>query len=643
MLKNTYHKWFLISVLILTLSVIFLPVIYTKNYHELTSIPQVVNAKIDLSKTDLKKSVIYLDGQWEFYWKNLIMTDSGNTRAPDLLIKVPEEWSNYKINNKRLTAEGYASYKLIIEQLSYDDTVTLYIPDFSGAYKIYIDGQLTSESGVVSKDNSKIFTIPKAKLYPTSLSGDLMHEVVIEVATTKFSGLYMTPILGSYDELVIKNNLRDAARLILFGIALFAFINLIAIYLFSVRRKLHSFWMPLMIFLILIRSMLTTEFYSFWQPLLFFGLAYEKTNLIMYLVTFILKYLLIFLIKEQCGIDFSRKEKIGFFIYYIILFVVYLFIPRYLYNQLLSVIIPMLTYVLDIYLFIKVYINRVRLIKFGILIFFGATLVINGLALDSFYINGLIFMNMSIALLFMLVLFMVIMSIIYSIRNRDLYDDFMVSASRLEIANKQISIQKEYYDTLSNQMDEIKKIKHDIRHFIVTMEMLAEEGKIDKLVEFLCEYSEKTKTEELPLFCENIIANSIIGYYYLQASRDAITFESRCIIDKQVDVDDNDLCIVLGNALDNAVSACRTMEPSQTRFVSITTKIINKYLFIKVCNSYQGQLEMKNGQYISSKKGGSHGYGIRNIQKVVESYGGYLKIDHDGNTFTILSAIKKRV
>jgi hypothetical protein len=361
----------------------------------------------------------------------------------------------------------------------------------------------------------------------------------------------------------------------------------------------------------------------------------------MFLVTFALKYLILFLVQEQCGIDFSRREKAGFLIFYATLFLAYLLIPKSIYNQYLSVLIPMLTYILDFYLFIKVYKGREKLIKFGMIIFVGATLIIIGLTLDSLYINGLIHINMSIMLLLTLVLFMVILSIVYSMRNGDLYDDFTTSASKLELAKKQINMQKEYYDKLNNQFDEIRRIKHDISHIVGTMNILAEEGKYDKLKEFLNEYSEASKIEKLPLFCKHSIANSIIGYYYMQAQREDIVFDSRCIIDEKLNVEDSDLCIILGNTLDNAITACKHMDPAQRRFVSITSRNMNRYYLIQVSNSYNGQLTMKNGHFISTKEESSHGYGISNIQRVIEAYGGYVKFEHDENVFTVTAAILK--
>lgn len=639
MSRKKYLGWMLISVFIITIFLIFLPVLSTSFYHKVAPVSEDGEAQLDLSEADLIKTKIYLEGQWELFWEKLIVTDHENGVAPDLIIHVPGEWSNYQINQKKLPADGYASYRLTLQNFTCDYPVALYIPDFAGAYSIYVDGELASKSGIISKNTKDIYTVPKAELYPISISGKAEYEVIVEVATTKFSGLYMTPVLCSYDEVTAENSVRNSLRLILFGIAFFAFINLFFIYLFAVRRKLHSFWMPVMIFLVLIRTMLTTEFYSFWQTALFFDLPYEKTNTLMYFVTFALKYLLLFLVQEQCGIKFSKREKTGFFVYYASLFLAYLLIPKSIYNQYLSVTIPMLTYVLDFYLFIKVYINREKLIKFGLVIFCGAALVISGLSLDSFYINGLIHMNMSIVLLLMLVIFMVILSIVYSMRYGDLYDDFTTSASKLEMARKQINMQKEYYDKLSSQFDEIRRIKHDINHIVGTMNVLTKEGNYDRLEEFLNEYTQASMLEQLPLFCNHSVANSIIGYYYIQAKREDISFESRCILDEKLSLPDSDLCIILGNALDNAITACKHMKPAQKRFISITSRSMNRYFLIQVSNSYNGQLEMKGGRLVSTKEEGSHGYGISNIKRVAEAYGGYVKIEHDGAIFTLTAAV----
>ena len=642
MVKNKYREVLLICVLIMTLFSIYLPVVGTHFYHNITGASEGIKGSMNLSVANPSEGKIYLDGQWEFYWNRFIISEPEKFSKPDVMMKVPDEWSRYKVKGKSLTAAGFASYKLTLTDISYDKSVALFIPDFGGAYRVFINGILAAESGIVSKDSNKIFTVPKADLYPVTFSKTTSQEVVIEVATTRFSGLYMAPVLGDFHEIVSENNLRNEVRLILFGIALFSFLSLIAMYIGSVRGKLHSFWMPIMIFCILIRIMLTTEFYSFWQPLLFFNISYESTNELMYLVTFMLKYMLIFLVQEQCGITFNKREKMGFLIFYSFLYLTYLLVPQNIYNHYLSVIIPMFSFALDIYLFIKIYQAREKLIKFGMLVFLGISLIIVGLAIDSYYINGKIYMNMSLTMMSLFILFLLIMNWVYTMRIGDLYNDFTISSSSLELAQKQITMQKEYYKSLSRQMNEIREMKHDINHFIGVLSQLAEEGKLDRLKMFLSEYCEKVKMDQLPVFCLHTIANSIIGYYYLRAKEYGIPFESQCNICENAPISDNDLCIILGNALENAVYACRQIDPYITRFVSVEMGTLKGQWLIKVTNSYNGKLKMRDGRYISSKGGNSHGLGIRNIEKIVKIYRGFIKIEHNETVFTLMAAIPEK-
>jgi len=639
MKKNKRRKLMLIGGLVLTIIVIFLPIVYTLGYHNFTGTPVATNGRMDLSTVRLGDRKTYMDGQWEFYWNQFIESEPEQLTKPDFIIEVPSEWSSYQLQGSNLPAKGYASYKLSLAKLAYDDEVTLFIPDFSGAYRIFVDGQLTAESGIISKDNQKIFTVPKAILYPVLLSEAPTHEVIIEVATTRFSGIYMTPILGDYKQIIRENSFRNSIRFILFGIVLFSFVVLISMYLLSVRNKVNSFWMPVMILFIIIRIMITTEFYSFWQPILFFNLPYESTNELMYLVSFVLKYLQIFLIQEQSGIVFHKKEKIVFLNFYCMLYLIYLFAPQNIYNQYLSVIVPMLTFTIDIFLFIKVYRGRDKLQKFGIVAFLGSSLITMGLAIDSFYMNGKIYMNMSLTMMSMFLAFLLIMGLVYTMRIGDLYDDFTKSTSRLELAKKQISMQREYYDTVSGQMNEMGKLKHEFDHFAEVTKRFTEEGSLNKLKEYLSEYSEKAKIDPFVELSDHTVVNSMIRYYYLQAKEYGIIFENKCVIDSRITISDSDLCIILGNALDNAIYACKQLDSSKSRFVSIEAITMEEKWLIKVTNSYNGQLVIHDGRYISSKDGSAHGFGIRNIEQIISAYGGIMQIEHNEKIFMLMAIV----
>lgn len=630
-------KAYLISGLIFVLLFAHLPVIYTLFYHNLTGAPTTKNGSIDVAQLSSSQNIV-LDGKWEFYWNRLIISEPKQGDRPDFFIGVPDYWSKYKIGGSWLPAGGFASYRLTLRGLNYARPVTVYIPDFGGAYRVYIDGELSAESGTISKNAKNIFTTPNVKLSPVMLSAEKEHEVVIEVASMRFSGLYMAPVLKDYDRTVQANSSRDALRFILFGTVLSSLIILIVLYGLSFRKNLRSTWLPVMAFFVLLRIMLTTEFYSFWQKTVFFNLSYETANALMFFVTFVLKFLLIFLFQEQFGTDFSKKEKTFFFYYYTAIYLVYLFVPHGIYNRYLTILLPVSTFALEGYSFFKVYFSCQQLKKFGLLIYGGVILAISGLIIDCYYINGNIYLDMSLTLLIMFSAYLMILCLVYALHIADLYNDFAVSSTRLALARSQIAMQKEYFDTLSGQINEIRGIKHDLRHFTGVIKRLAEEGRTDDVIRFLSEYAEETETDPLPVFCENIVANSILGYYYLKSKKADIPFHCICSIQRQLNVSDSDLCIVLGNALENAVEACEKLPNSDARFISAEVRNINGQLLIKVANSYNGCLKMIGNTFLSTKSGEFHGIGIQNIKKVVESYNGFVKTENNEKIFTLMAA-----
>jgi len=637
MTESRHTKAWLLAGLFLVLLCSHLPVICTLFYHDLTGMPTAENGSMDVSGVSPAKDII-LDGNWAFYWNRMIADDPQQTGSADLLIRVPDYWSKYKIGGTYLAASGCASYRLSLSGLEASRPVTVYIPDFGSAYRTFIDGKLAAESGVVSRDNAKVFTTTEAKLHPVMLSDASEHTVVIEAATTRFSGLYMAPVLKDYDLAVQENSSRNTVRLILFGMALFSFFILIVTYCLSFQEGRRSFWLPAMGLLILLRIMLTTEFYSLWQNTAFFGLSYEATNPIMFLFSFSFKYLLIYLIEGLLGIDFSRKEKLLFLIYYAALFLVYLFVPIGLYDRHLTVALPAATFAMETYAFFKVWFNRHRLKKYGLLIYWGAVLAITGLIVDCYYINGNIYLNLSLALLISFSAYMMILGLVAALRTADLRSELFLSSSQLALAKKQIAVQADYYDALSVQINEVRAVRHDMRHFVGVMKHLSGEGRYGELDQFLNEYAYKSETEPLPVFCENAVANSLLGYYSLKAKEHHIDFRCSSAISKRLSVSDGDVCVVLGNALENALEACGKLAVPDARFISVEARTTGGQLLVKIENSYGGLLNQRDGRYLSTKSDQDHGIGLRNIQKVVDACGGFLKTEHNGTTFTLMAA-----
>lgn len=72
--------------------------------------------------------------------------------------------------------------------------------------------------------------------------------------------------------------------------------------------------------------------------------------------------------------------------------------------------------------------------------------------------------------------------------------------------------------------------------------------------------------------------------------------------------------------------------------MAVEARNLSGQLLIKIENSYDGLLKVKDEGYLSTKSGDFHGIGIQNIKKVVQAYGGYVKTEHNGTVFTLMAA-----
>ena len=86
--------------------------------------------------------------------------------------------------------------------------------------------------------------------------------------------------------------------------------------------------------------------------------------------------------------------------------------------------------------------------------------------------------------------------------------------------------------------------------------------------------------------------------------------------DKQINVSDVDLCVIIGNLIDNAIDACSEIEKPDERFIRIYIGRLKQQFYISVTNSTAEKLR-NDTQVFPSKKGGAmHGHGLKSYNFV---------------------------
>ena len=130
----------------------------------------------------------------------------------------------------------------------------------------------------------------------------------------------------------------------------------------------------------------------------------------------------------------------------------------------------------------------------------------------------------------------------------------------------------------------------------------------------------------------NVRIDAVLNSKLAVAKKKQIPVNAKAIVPKELPVSEVDLCIILGNLLDNAMEACEKQPAEDSRFIRVYIGILKSQLYIYVANSMTNDIKKQGKTYLTTKTGG-HGFGLLRVDRVVARYGGYLNRQHETGVF----------
>jgi signal transduction histidine kinase len=197
-----------------------------------------------------------------------------------------------------------------------------------------------------------------------------------------------------------------------------------------------------------------------------------------------------------------------------------------------------------------------------------------------------------------------------------------------EITARILQNERNYFETISAQYELMRRYKHDIKYSMSVITSLANSKKTEAILEYIGEIEEP---DVPPRFCDNVAVNALIDDYKRRFSKLGAEFSVSAVLPEDITVSSYELCILLGNILENAIEA---IVKADRREVSLQIRISGKMLIIRVSNSYNGDIK-KSGQVIVTTKQNGGGHGLRSIQSIVEKNGGNVSVAYNEKDFTI--------
>ncbi|MEW9701488.1 diguanylate cyclase [Paenibacillus sp. SI8] len=115
---------------------------------------QAKNGILDVSQPQSINQLVKVNGDWEFFWNQLITPEEFKKGNPPLtgFIRLPDNWDAFKVDGKELPRTGYATFRVTLILDDPEELKGLLVPVMYSNYKLWVDGKLLAASGKVGTD-----------------------------------------------------------------------------------------------------------------------------------------------------------------------------------------------------------------------------------------------------------------------------------------------------------------------------------------------------------------------------------------------------------------------------------------------------------------------------------------------------------
>lgn len=208
------------------------------------------------------------------------------------------------------------------------------------------------------------------------------------------------------------------------------------------------------------------------------------------------------------------------------------------------------------------------------------------------------------------------------------------SEERNRMYEKYIKLQKEYYNGLINQDNQLRKFKHDLNAHIAVLSDYCNSINDDRLKKYIDDFISESAIFEVVSYTGNRCIDAIISNQIMQAAGENIHFDVKGNVPRNIDISEFDICIVLSNLIKNAIEACERIEDIKKRNIYIEIGMMSGKLYISIKNPINIS-EIRDINKLGTLKTDkvNHGLGLNNIRDVIEKYNGVIDIRMDNECF----------
>lgn len=203
-------------------------------------------------------------------------------------------------------------------------------------------------------------------------------------------------------------------------------------------------------------------------------------------------------------------------------------------------------------------------------------------------------------------------------------------------SRRQMETLRRDYEHLQNKLALGRGYRHDMRHHMTALSALLQQGDYDEAAQYVGQWQGQLAQIESDVWCRNAAVNGVLSAYLAQARNAGCTPDVHVSLPAEFPFEEIDLCVVLSNALENAIHACEQAPEGAERSIKLDLTLTDRRrLAIRVENSSYSPIEFDGDGFPVTLSGEGHGQGLRSIAAVAEKYHGLFQCDQQDGQFIL--------
>ena len=204
---------------------------------------------------------------------------------------------------------------------------------------------------------------------------------------------------------------------------------------------------------------------------------------------------------------------------------------------------------------------------------------------------------------------------------------------RLTQENRLLLMQAAQYRILQKSIEDTRRASHDLRQHFKALQGCVESGDMARVAEYVKAYGESLPPDTVCRFCKNYAVDAVLHHYAEQAVRHQTDMEVSARMEEKTIIPQPELCVLLGNLLENAIEACAGSKAP--RIIRLHIRQQGKQaLYLTLDNTSDQPPKSDGGRFLSSSHDG-FGIGTESVRVIAKRYNGDTRLEWKDGMFYV--------